>query len=398
MHAEQTCPYCNAVVPLPAGARPGELIVCPRCEERFQLRNVASGVASAPRDSSRGADATPLAGTPRFSNRTIGFMIVGVMLFMASVALVFALNTEAFRRSNDLGLRQSRSLKRPRQPDIADAVKVMPYAPLQTPALALLPSDMDVLAGVHLRAVLQEREGQRLLEREVPGLRGSVQSRLLNRVEALTGIKAEEIDHVVTGLRLRDTAIVVAVKTRDTHPYIAERVVKKLRAEPHPGVRGWYVCHFRQEFLPTHSDGLLNCLDERTLLLAWQADLKDVMPKGDGKPKAELTSLIEERVKPAGPVWVVGSVDETQAQGLAQLLKFAGSGAEAEYRAWLSVRAAALWLTLDSRVTIHAVARSGDVAKREALEKWLRDRLGDKKDVALFPDRDWLSLQYRPAD
>src|SRR5205814_10344656 len=113
---------------------------------------LASGVAPAPRDVSRGADAAPLPQTPRrLSNRTIGFMVLGIMLLMATVGLVFALRTEAFRRSNDAGLRQSRSRKRPPQPDIEDARKVTPYAPLQTPALALLPSDMDVVAGVHLR-------------------------------------------------------------------------------------------------------------------------------------------------------------------------------------------------------------------------------------------------------
>src|SRR4051794_5186786 len=38
-----TCPYCNAYVPMPAGAAPGQRLPCPRCGEAFPYRSPEAG-------------------------------------------------------------------------------------------------------------------------------------------------------------------------------------------------------------------------------------------------------------------------------------------------------------------------------------------------------------------
>lgn len=397
---EQTCPYCNALVPLPAEARLGDLLTCPRCEERFALRNVAAPTASASPETP--APPLPPSVAPRrFSNRAIGLGVLGVMLVMAAIGTIYALQTQSFRRANDHGLRQSRSLKRPRQFDIEDAAKVTAYTPGKTPALALLPPGVDVLAGVHVRYLLQENEGNRLLERELPGFGGTVQSTLLARVENATGIQIPEIDHVVVGARVESLQVVLALRTR--RPYVAKRLVEKLGAKAHSQARDEELYLFRTALFPELGSGLLNCLDETTVLFAWNVDqnrdLDVVRPRADSKPNAALVELLEQRVGVGGPVWVAAVLEDKLSGLLKELQTRAGGrapGLPADGQVWLGVRRGALWMTLDPRVTIQAVARAADVAQRERLEKWLRGQLGDKKEVAIVVRDEWLDLQYRP--
>lgn len=396
---EQTCPYCNALVPLPTEARLGDLFTCPRCEERFALRNVAAPTA-------REAPETPAPAPPpvaprRFSNRTIGLSVLGVMLLMATIGTIYALQTQSFRRANDYGLRQSRSLKRPRQFDIEDAAKVTAYTPSKMPALALLPPGVDVLAGVHVRYLLQENEGNRLLERELPGFGGTVQSTLLARVENATGIQIPEIDHVVVGARVESLQVVLALRTR--RPYVAKRLVEKLGAKEHSQARNEDLYLFRTAVFPEFGSGLLNCVDDTTVLFAWNVDqnrdLNMVRPRADSKPNAALVELLEQRVGVGGPVWFAAVLEEKLSGLLKELSNRAGGRAPAlpaDSQVWLSVRRGALWMTLDPRVTIQAVARAADVGQRERLEKWLRGQFGDKKDVTLVGREEWLDLQYRP--
>jgi hypothetical protein len=214
----------------------------------------------------------------------------------------------------------------------------------------------------------------------------------------MTGILVEEVDHVVVGARLSDASIIVGLKTR--RRYVPERVVKKLQAVPHPEAHDERIYRFRGAITPLHAEGLLNCLDDETLILAWAPDVKAVRPSTGGKPREELATLLEKRVKEGGPLWLAGSLSEKQVQSLDLLQKVGvlGSLGEDDLKPWKGVRAGALWLTLEGKVTVQAVARAADVGKREALEAWLKGKLGDKKDVKLVPDGEWLALQYRPGE
>jgi hypothetical protein len=245
----------------------------------------------------------------------------------------------------------------------------------------------------------QEPDGKRLLTREIGWLKGSVETQLLKRLEEVTGIAVKQVDHVVVGMRVREfpPAIVIAVKTRsDIEP---ADLVKRLRAELHPKGRDEKVYQFRRELLKTtHGEGLLHFEDDRTLLLAWEGKPSDVLPskrKGEETPKAELADLLRLRVKPTGPVWVAGSIDEKYGPTLSGLLALARI-AEPERKALLGLRSFAFWLTLENRLTIRGVTRSADEKAREAVEGYLRSTLDNKPDVTLIPEKEWLTLQYRP--
>jgi hypothetical protein len=393
MMNELTCPYCNAVVPLTVSVQAGQMVACPRCEERFKaLGNVqlAPSAATAP--------SAPPVRSARWSNRGIALSVLGVMVLMATVATTFALLTQEKRREHDKGLPGSLTHKRPLQPEVEEGQRVSPIAPLDLDALHLLPNDLDVLTGVHVALLRQEPDGKRLLTREMAGLKGSVDTVLLKRLEAVTGIAIKNLDHVVVGIRLKEIppAIVIAVKTRtDIEP---ADLVKRLRAELHPKGVAEKVYHFRRELLATHGEGLLHFEDDRTFLLAWEGKVSDVLSskrKGEETPKAELADLLRERMKPAGPVWVVGSIDEKYGPTLSGLLALARV-AEAERNALLGLRSFAFWLTLEKKLTIRGMTRSADEKSREAVEGYLRGTLGNKPDVTLIPEKDWLTLQYRP--
>jgi hypothetical protein len=392
---ELTCPYCNAIVPLHGPIQAGQMLTCSRCEERFSALHSAQ---AAPPSSS--ASSAPVPIRNRLSNRSVALLVVLVMGVMAAIGTTFALMTQKQRRANDHGLKQSRSGKRPRQEDLEKEPAVSPRAPLDLDALSLLPPDLDVLAGVHVALVLQEPEGRRLFQRDVPGLKGSIESRLLKRLKELTGLAAEDIDHLVVGARIKEfpPSLVLAVKT--LADYEPAKLVKRLRAEPHSQARGAKVYHFRQELLPTQSSGLLNCLDERTLLLAWEGKLADVLPekrKDEPTPHPELAALLKERVRPAGPIWLAGQLEAEHSQALSVLLGLGGVP-EADRALLRGVRSFAFWMTLDKKVTIHAVIKAADEKVRTGIETSLRGKFENKSTVIFVADKEWLTLQYRPEN
>src|SRR5438105_3548952 len=102
-----TCPYCNASL---AGAgtvaRQGR-VVCPRCGEPLPPSGAIQAAAPPTEPSSTaiqaGVPAQPPAGSMRRRpNRILGLSILGGMAVIAVVALVFALRTQTYRRSNDI--------------------------------------------------------------------------------------------------------------------------------------------------------------------------------------------------------------------------------------------------------------------------------------------------------
>jgi hypothetical protein len=307
------------------------------------------------------------------------------MGFMAAVAAVFALMTQQDRRDNDTGLKQQRSLKRPRQKDLPEELHIPPMAPLDMEAVKLLPSDADVLAGVHVAAALQNGDADELLKRDVPALGGSIEQKLLNRLDELTGLHRDQLDQVAVALRLRDQSVTVAVRTRSG--YNEAHVLKRLKAE------GETVYHFRKEISPLHTRGLLKFADRKSLLLAWGVEAKE-FGKSEGALRPELVSLLKERIKPHGPVWIAGTIDAPAAQGLSVLLALA-KAPEAERNLLAGLRSFALWLTFDGKPAVHGVASSSNENAGMAAEQYLRNRLGNREGVKLFRDREWVMLQVR---
>ncbi len=390
-----TCPFCNSTVRLLTEAPPGPTVTCPRCEQSFKLQGPATRQNGGPVSS---PSLPPPPAPRRFSNRSLALIVVGVMALMAAAATTLALATKDERRANDTGLKRQRSLKRPRQRDLPDHVRIDPVPPLEMSALKLLPADVDVLAGVHVASVLQVEEGERLLEREVPGLGGSVQTKLLNRLGEITGLEPEQLDHVVLGARVRDVTLTVAVRTRIG--YDPARIIKRLRADVLRKTGDQTIYKFRQELLSREGNGLLRFeKDGRSLVLAWGVDAEEfAKPRADdGLPRPELVSLLKERVKPIGPVWLAGHVEAKYSQTLSGLLALS-KVPEAERAVLGDLRSFAVWLTLEEPITVRGVARSTAENTAETALKYLMQRLGEGKGVKLFREKEWVLMQYRPEE
>src|SRR5207244_10366548 len=133
--------------------------------------------------------------------------------------------------------------------------------PAELEGLGYLPSDTDVILGVHVAELLQEPAGRELL----PRLFTAWPSLSPVNLEKWTGLRLEDIDHAILGLELQKSLLprlylIVQTKTLvDWDHHLRSR----LKATPHPaaGKKPWYRVHVDQPPL----DPALCPLIERTL-------------------------------------------------------------------------------------------------------------------------------------
>src|SRR5439155_18930680 len=100
-----SCPYCNALVVPPAGARAGERVPCARCGETFSLpssfETADDGRSEVP---ARETSPVALPEVRRWPNALVAAIVVGSMMLLAALVLRFALLTKEDRRGNDIWL------------------------------------------------------------------------------------------------------------------------------------------------------------------------------------------------------------------------------------------------------------------------------------------------------
>src|SRR5579884_4123827 len=234
-----SCPYCNAVVAVPAGTRAGQLVPCPRCGERFPYHGPTPEENGAPPGSLPTAapevqpTAEPESLVDRagerlrtWSKRTILLTILGVMALMAGSGLALALMTQRYRRAND---------RLPAPDETAARVRIA--APPDLAGIGYLPADTDVIAAVHVAEALQEPAGQQFLRRFRPeeAVRGPREQELPlgGFLEQWTGLAPEDLDHVVLGLKVAGNAIppraILVAQTR--RRYDAGKILTALKAK-----------------------------------------------------------------------------------------------------------------------------------------------------------------------
>lgn len=99
------CPYCNAPVNPEGSPTPGQMLVCPRCDESFRYRAEKAenqGDLPAPVTASQ----PPVAASPPvarpWSNGAIAAVVLGAMATMIVLAVNFTILTEHVRREHDL--------------------------------------------------------------------------------------------------------------------------------------------------------------------------------------------------------------------------------------------------------------------------------------------------------
>jgi hypothetical protein len=228
-----------------------------------------------------------------WSNRSVAGIVLTVMASMAVIGLAFAWYTKAWRRERD-------HLSTNAEPPPA---QVTIAAPIQLAGLSYLPTDTDIVFGVHVAELLAENQGQDL----VPALLAATNFRETD-LEQWIGLKLNELDYVLVGLKTQDRIIpriTLVVQTR--RPYDPD----KLRAALKVGRRSEREGRTIYRFTPsdTSLEGSIWFAGDRTLVLGLiPADFAEIppLPRSVTDTLApELVSLLRP-LKEGTPVWLVG--------------------------------------------------------------------------------------------
>jgi hypothetical protein len=306
--------------------------------------------------------AEPTTVAVRRSNWHVAAVVVGIMGTMAAIGLGYALVTVKDRRKNDHPTSTS---------------QIVAVAPAKLAALAYLPGNSNVIAGLHIGELLDNPSTQDLLPR-------------LQNLEQWTGLQMTDLDHVALGVRMVDQLrIILVVQTRQ--PYDPERVRVALQSTSRieRGPRTLYRVPLGQ--LPVQ--GLLWCAGERTLVFSLNPEGLDDVPHppvpGTDRFSSGLEELLTERMKAGTPVWVVGQArDWGNLQTLLALvgLSVGPGGFTKEARAVLSqVRAFGTWLQVGADATWQLEIEAKDPTGARELEHYLLGHgLEPGKPLALF--------------
>jgi hypothetical protein len=304
-----------------------------------------------------------------WSNASVAGIVLGVMACMAVIGLAFAWYTKAWRRERD-------HLSEKVEPPIAQiTTAAMPLA-----ALRYLPADTDIVLGVHLAELLMEKQGQDLL----PGLFAATNFRDTD-LEQWIGLKLEELDYVLVGVKTQDRIIprvTLAVVTRRPYDPDKLRTALKVGRRSERGGRTIY------RFTPsdTSLEGSVWFAGDRALVLGLiPEDFAEIPLPGD--PSAdmlapELVDLIH-RLKEGTPVWLVGLARDWERflspSGNVGTLPILPPGLSKESRvAFAKIREFAVWLELSKDVELRFAV---DFAQPEAARQILTSLQGDKGDL-----------------
>ncbi len=437
------CPYCNSSVAVPDDVSSGQRISCTRCGESFAYRavsvpNTAVSAAPSPGYSAHEPGLMPAASTIEspvrpLSNRTIGLLVVGVMIVMASIALLFALDTESVRREHDHHLPKSKAISialielvalgsyvlclfaawfvgwnRRERPVVEQrpwsrlsglfglfillqlvallgymtfnarqgsgrsvedagppAVKTVP--PAELPALGYLPDDVDAILGVHFAEAQDNVIGKDLLGR----IRTGPDELGIQSIAEWTGVKMEDIDHAVLGIKLDDLLMgfALVVRTRTSVDQAKVRETLKTRAKQELDGHTVYPYSLNLK-VPALQQAGFNKLtayiwfaDDHTLVVAKDFKPIPLTPHGgcEHLSHADLRNLLKERMGRSAQVWLAAHVETWEE--LQALAKFAKAPElETQLATLANTRTLGIWLTCADDLTLRAAFDCTDEA------------------------------------
>jgi hypothetical protein len=259
---------------------------------------------------------------------------------------------------------------RPVRPPLElDRPKPAPVPPAELAALGYLPDDIDAIAAVHVAEVLDEPTGRDVLRRVGLGGEGAPD------LEKWTGLKLDDLDHVVVGLKLDAemlTRFIVVARAR--HPIDPQHLRDALKTTAKQEVEGRSVYPFvLQTGLPLLASVGVSVwfADERTLVIAKEFKHTPQTPhKGIDHLRPALQEAIKERLAPTSQVWFAAHADGWDGlnfflrQGLTEWL-----GRDAD--TFKKVRTVALGLTIDNGLTLSGAVNCEDEPAAAALRKYL---------------------------
>jgi hypothetical protein len=328
-----TCPYCNAQFSYTPTANAGPRVSCPRCDDTFPWRPPAEATDErvsaqplahpallAPSPVNRPLHRVPtpwivqlagisillalvslalsvalpnnttqralpfmllLAGvglvaslwlwflqTPRSNAALAGFVLAN-MVSAALLVLPFLVDQTGFRRSHD-------PKNPPQEPPVT--VESTAVAPGQLPGLGYLPADDKLVAGIHVAELLQQPSGPKLFGKRKEGEPPPpwLIDQGFGRVERWTGLKPEQIDHVVFGIRVDGFFPHVTIVVRTRQPY--NPAVLKAAQDALAAAQGTKVVPVKHldrdyyKFKDQVGNGSLWLADAQTLILVYRVD------------------------------------------------------------------------------------------------------------------------------
>jgi hypothetical protein len=214
-------------------------------------------------------------------------------------------------------------------------------------------------------------------------------------VDRWTGLKLEELDHLVLGVRTEDPfppRINLVVRT--LRPYDPERVREKLEAHRVPA-QGKTLYRFELPNLPFPL--VVWFADDRTLVVSLlTSHLEDVPAtprEGLQQLSPELRDVLLQRMGPVGPLWAAGHAqdwEKTSARALLQRLKTPA------LRRVQSVHTFAVWLNLDQTVEADGAFQCENEEAARSLEKFFTAlETGANARLKTVRDGSWLTAQLR---
>lgn len=365
-----SCPYCNTALPQLDPATAGPRVRCPRCQELFPNRRARDDSDRNGSTAAAAESAVQIAATtedPTAANRAVARRVLGIMLFMAVVGLVFALWTTRERRRND---RQDTSA-RP-----VPVVRAVP--PAELPALGYLPPATNVVVGLHVADALRDPAARDLLLRLQQNPSGlGVQS-----LERWTGLKLDEIDHAVLGLRVDDRLPRVTLAVQTVAPYSPERVREALKATRRTERNGRTLYRFSLEKPPL--EAALWFAGERSLVVGLSPQDLDEVPAtpqpGLAVLPAPVRATLTQRLSSGALAWAVGHADDWT-RTIVQLPLEAALPKE-QRQALSQMKSFAVWYKADGALSLHAAIECTDANAAETFDRYLARLQERGKEIA----------------
>lgn len=303
-----SCPYCNSSVTLVQPAAAGQRLRCPRCQELFPYRGGGQTISA--QDDGVPLDPAEVGGTfgerrespaPRaWSNRAVALVILSVMGAMAAIGFAFAWYTTESRRQRD------------RLGEMSEGISSQTFAvaPAKLTALGYLPEGTNVIGAVHVAELMADPQMKSLVER----IRSEHPNFGIDRLEQVTGLKLEDLDHLVIGVKMQTAdlpRLYLIVQTR--RPYDEEAIRGTLNAKRAIHLPDRTAYRIASEQIP--SGGAVWCAGAKTLVFALQGKDLAVLPV---KPVAGVEHFPEhvqhcltDRTMAEGtPIWLVGTAGE----------------------------------------------------------------------------------------
>jgi len=361
-----SCPYCNALVPLPDSVDAPQRITCPRCGEPFVPHTAdAVGIGDWAANTAAPAFVDPsvqTAAAKRLSNRAIAWTVLGGMFAMATVGLILALATQSDRRRRDS----------PTVPMTLTPINTV--APARLAGLGYLPADSDIVAGFHMAELqLIPTSAEFPDAYRIPGA-----MQFLHDLTHDTGLTNDDLDHAVLSVRIKDRVIplvVLIVQTRRAYDVKQLRTGLNANRQSERNKKTLYHFGLSQSKLPA----VVWCASSQTIVFGLGEDSLDAVPAeprvGCDHLSASLQELVKRRIEKVAQFWLAADVSEPSKKPALQLLL--GSFGKEDRDLLVKVKAFDFWLRFDKELTLGADLNCLDaeaaLAVDESLARFFRD-------------------------